>query len=53
MRYIQNEQCRTCEYVDSNANGLYCSLILPPPEYENGECSKYTEDVRIPYNEEG
>lgn len=52
MIMMKNKQCGSCEYADTNSTGIYCSLIMPPPEFENGECSKYVEDVRIPYVEE-
>lgn len=38
---IMCDQCRTCEALDGNQNGLYCMISYPRPVIQGGVCSGY------------
>ena len=34
-------QCRTCDALDGDQNGLYCMISSPRPVIRDGVCSSY------------
>lgn len=37
-------QCKTCDKLDNNQYGFYCSVLFPKPVINNGKCSAYMEE---------
>ena len=35
------DQCRTCDALDGDQNGLYCMISSPKPVIRDGMCSSY------------